>query len=164
MSGLLLKRRWWMPLVLTCFLASTTAAQDPDELPSANTVIEDFIDALGGEMALSNLESCRIRGRIAGPVSGEMHVQCKNDNFLIEMECSGPASGLTKLVYGRTDGKWWRQNKTGDDSTRKVVENEMAAATQPFNMTNLYFRGWLKFDGQIEMIGKTSFADHDVWH
>ena len=156
MSRFLLYGSFLLSFMVACHAACESRAQHADN-PEAADVIDGFIEALGSEMMLSSIESCRIRGRVEGPVSGDMDVRCKGQNFVSELHYSA----TTTMTYGLTDGIWWMQ--TGDRSSRKTIEGAMSNAIQSLNLTNLRFRSWPEFDGTIEVVGPADFREQKTW-
>ncbi|MGI9517823.1 MAG: hypothetical protein ACR2NP_12300 [Pirellulaceae bacterium] len=155
MNRALLCGSFLLSFAIACHATCESRAQQANT-PEAAEVIDDFIEALGSEMMLSSIESCRIGGRVAGPVSGDMEVRCKGQNFVSEMQYSAS----TTVTFGLTDGTWWTQN---GDSSRTSIEGAMANAIQSVNLTNLYFRSWPEFDGTIEVVGPADFREQETW-
>ena len=134
---------------------SIISAQETDQ-PTAERVIEDFIEALGGEMAVSNFESCRLTGRCEGSISGDFEYLYRDGSFVLVADFE--RMGRTGLG---TDGdRWWRID-AGKKPT--LVSGRESRGWRMFAFATPVFLNWLEFDGKLELLGATEFDDQLAW-
>ncbi len=121
-----------------------------DDLPSAESVIRDHIDAIGSEMNLRTFESCEIRARVesdAPAFNGKMTLRALEGSFHYMFELEGQVSNWR--IY---DGKrFWEQSDGYAPILYDAHDAQAFIEIVPRVSSPL---DWLDYHGTVEVVDK----------
>ncbi len=132
----------------TSLVLLATGAYGQDDLPSADAIIRDYIDALGSEMSLLGIESLRMRGTYSGPAAGTIDFKSKGDKWIVQMGIAGLS------ISSGFDGKYyWRQA----NNSNQIVQGREADDMKSYFQSPTQILNWLEYDGEIRVVGESEF-------
>ena len=143
-------------LCLTCS-NQVALAQEQASLPSVEEVLDNFYEALGGEMAIAGMSEVQLKGSYRGQVSGEFEIKYKEGKYVFTYTLDG----VGRVQQG-FDGKHWWQSLPGQE--RQAVEGEAAAMARSSAVCTPQFLDWREFDGTIEVVARIELHGKAVWH
>ncbi|MGI9516211.1 MAG: hypothetical protein ACR2NP_04130 [Pirellulaceae bacterium] len=143
-------------LVMVAALIPTVTATCQDQtLPTADEVITDFIEALGGPIALSDITTCRMVGSFSFQVHrSELEIKYKNGRCLVHK--TNP-----EMSFGNNRRQWWWQR--GQHFGREPVMDDDALIASQMFLASPWFLGWQDYDGSVSIVGESVFHDKPAW-
>ncbi len=139
------------------YVANGLVAQEQD-LPSPQTVVRDYIEALGSEMALLGLESIKITGTYTGASSGNMEFFYADGKARLNFNPGDDESQQIAYAY---DGEFAWQKIRGVTTLNEgePADNSREGTTSP--TIALY---WAEYPGKIRMVGRVDLDDSEAYH
>ncbi|MGI9515625.1 MAG: hypothetical protein ACR2NP_01150 [Pirellulaceae bacterium] len=137
--------------------AESSFAQD-EKLPSADTVLQDYIDALGGEMLISSLESIQINGKFSGPSSGEMKFYYDKGKARVNFYVGDDQSQQIAYWF---DGEvvWHRNGNVVELLEGAAADNSLESTVSP--TIALY---WAEYPGTVRVVDRVNIDDVEAIH
>ncbi|MGI9517824.1 MAG: hypothetical protein ACR2NP_12305, partial [Pirellulaceae bacterium] len=146
-------------LALVLGLACSTSnavGQEQVRLPSVDEVLNNFSEALGGEMAIAGMSEVQFKGSFSGQTSGELEVKYKDGKYVFTYTLEG----VGRVQQGFDGKNWWR-SLPGKE--KEAMVGEEAAMARQFAICTPQFLNWREFDGTIEVVERTEMRGKDVW-
>ena len=146
-------------LVLFAALAARGVLQAADELPSADTILDHYLEVTGGREAYAKHKSEIQAGTLEYPAQGVKakitRYASEPDNYLASVEITG----IGKVDTGVTDGIAWENSVVLGPRIKSGDEKAMAIREATFNGT-LY---WRKLYPKVENTGVEAVDGEDCY-
>jgi len=146
-------------LVLFAAIAARSVLHAADELPSADTILDHYLEVTGGREAYAKHKSEIQAGTLEYPAQGVKakitRYASEPDNYLASVEITG----IGKVDTGVTDGIAWENSVVLGPRIKSGDEKAMAIREATFNGT-LY---WRKLYPKVENTGVEAVDGEDCY-
>ena len=141
-------------------MCQALSAQSPDDdLPSANEIIRNYIDARGGEQQLFGLSSLQVKGHV-----DTLQGPSRWHNFELHWKDGRWRSRFTgesrNFSRGRYGGRFWVAKTPDSPAWANDEENRRMTC---INREPDLSQSWLQWDGEITVEGREPVGDRDTW-
>ena len=155
-------------LVFSSLATNDVRGQDkkkPANLPAASEVLNDFAEALGGEMTLRSLESFKTAGEFHSDSSTlKFETLFSQGKFKTHKKFMGV---LTAEIFEGFDGEFLWMDSLGplppEQRNSKSSDMELKDRRLASMAAHLSALQWLDHDGEIEVIEKASVDGKQAW-